>query len=269
MAKQKLHRRLGPVTAAAAGLAAPLFIGAASAQAQGAAAAAPATPPAKPWQNKITAGLTVSDGNSDSVQATVSAESQRKWERDELRIYGQFGYGKTRDQNTGDYTKSDDYVFADVQWNHLFTPKFYGGLRLGYRHDDIADLDYRFTISPLVGYYFIKNEKTLLNAEAGPSYIFEKQGGEEDDYLALRFAQRFEHKFSDKVRIWEFVEYLPEAEDWAANYIINAEVGLEAMLSKALSLRVVAQNTYDSEPAPGRDSNDFKLIAGVTYSFGL
>ncbi len=34
-----------------------------------------------------------------------------------------------------------------------------------------------------------------------------------------------------------------------------------------MALRVVAQNTYRSEPAPGRDENDFRLLAGLTDKF--
>jgi hypothetical protein len=42
---------------------------------------------------------------------------------------------------------------------------------------------------------------------------------------------------------------------------------VEADLTTKMALRVVAQDTYRSEPAPGRDQNDFKLLAGLTYKF--
>lgn len=276
MSNYKAHGTFGSKAALAASVAAPLLAGATWAQAQAPAADA-AAPPPKPWQNKITAGMTLSRGNSESFQATIGAESKRKWEHDELSIFGQFGYGETTspytDPDTGvtrDVTnKSDDYLRAGVQWNHLFTTKLYGGLRLDYLHDDIADLDYRFTVSPLVGYYFIKTDTDTLSAEIGPGFIFEKQGGHTDEYVALRISERYEHKFSDKARFWEQVDYLPQVDDWANNWIINAEAGIETSITKSLGLRLVAQDTYDNEPAPGREENDFKLIASLTYSFGL
>ena len=46
-----------------------------------------------------------------------------------------------------------------------------------------------------------------------------------------------------------------------------AELGVESGLTKQVSLRVYLQDTYDNEPAPGREKNDFKLIAGVAYKF--
>jgi putative salt-induced outer membrane protein YdiY len=286
MSKQSLHRTIGSAATLAAGISVPLFIGAAQAHAQAAAAAA-AAPPVKPWQNKITAGLTYADGNNESLQAMLSAESKRKWEHDDLTIYGQFGYGWTQDQihrdavtdAPADKITSENYVFGNIQWNHLFTPKWYGGLRASARHDEVADLQYRFTVSPLAGYYIIKTDKDTLNVEAGPSYIWERQADQYNSYFALRFAEKYEHKFSDKARIWEGLEYLPEVEDWTGNYIINAEIGIETALTKALSLRVVAQDSFDSQPGStmtgnpptsvNLKKNEFRVIVGITYAFGF
>jgi hypothetical protein len=68
------------------------------------------------------------------------------------------------------------------------------------------------------------------------------------------------------VRIWEWVEYLPQVEDFG-NYILNAEIGVESSLSKALSLRVYVVDTYNSVPAPGRKKNDVKLVAALGVRF--
>ncbi len=274
MSQSRAQRIFGPTAAVAAGLCAvPFLIGAGSAQAQQAAAApapAAAAPPPKPWQNKITAGVTLSRGNSDSVMATVGAESKRKWnDHDELFLNAAFGYGETKDKATGDYIKSDDYFTASAQWNHLFTPKLYGGLKLDFRHDDVADLDYRFTVSPLAGYYFIKTAHDTLAGEVGPGWVYEKQGGDTDNFFTIRFGERYEHKFGDKARFWESVEYLPQIDDWANNYLINAEAGIETSITKSVSLRLVAQDNYNNQPATDREKNDFKLIAALSYSFGF
>ena len=38
-------------------------------------------------------------------------------------------------------------------------------------------------------------------------------------------------------------------------------------MSKALSLSLILQDTYKSVPAIGKQKNDVKLIAGLTYTF--
>jgi hypothetical protein len=52
-----------------------------------------------------------------------------------------------------------------------------------------------------------------------------------------------------------------------ANFLVNAEVGAEASLTKTLSLRVTLQDNFVNQPAPGRKDNDVKLISGVVYKF--
>ena len=64
-------------------------------------------------------------------------------------------------------------------------------------YDEIAGIDYHLTISPMIGYFVIKNATTFLAFEAGPSLICENLAGPRqnaDQYLTLRLADRFEHK---------------------------------------------------------------------------
>ena len=144
----------------------------------------------------------------------------------------------------------------------------------------MADIHYRFSFSPGVGYYFIKNPKTFLAGEFGPGFVTERlhthihnandvhivSRDDDQEYMTLRFADRFEHKFSDSVRVWQMAEFLPQIDRWH-NYIINAEVGVEVALSKKFSLRSYVQDTYDNEPAEGRKKNDLKWITALAYKF--
>ena len=96
--------------------------------------------------------------------------------------------------------------------------------------------------------------------------MFEKLAGVESQYWTLRFAERFEHKLSKAARVWQSLEYLPQVDDFG-NYVLNAELGLEAALTEKLSLATFVQDTYRSEPAPGREENDLKWVTGVKYRF--
>jgi putative salt-induced outer membrane protein YdiY len=222
------------------------------------------------WETSASAGLTLTRGNSETLLGTLSLNSSRKWPRDEVLLGASATYGEQtiRDDDTG--LERKDTTAANVQgfgqYNHLFTDEFYGGFRLAALHDRIADVKYRVTFSPLVGYYAIKNPTTQLAFEVGPSFVLEKTGDETDEYIAARFAERFEHKFSPRAKVWQSVEYMPQIDRWG-NYIINFEVGAEASLTEKLSLRGVLQDTYDNEPAAGRKKNDVKLITALAYKF--
>jgi putative salt-induced outer membrane protein YdiY len=229
------------------------------------------------WLTTASAGLTLTRGNSETLLGNARIDSTRKWPRDEVLLGASTTYGESTIEveelnAAGDPVKRDETsttannITAFGQYNHSFTERWYGGFRLDYLHDEIADVKYRVTISPLVGYYAIKQPKTTLKFEAGPSAVIEKQGDDTDEYAALRFGERFEHKFTDKSRVWQSVDFMPQV-DRFHNYIITAEIGAEAALTPRLSLRGQLLDTYDNVPADDRKKNDIKLITSLAYTF--
>jgi putative salt-induced outer membrane protein YdiY len=135
-------------------------------------------------------------------------------------------------------------------------------------HDAVADIRYRVTLSPGAGYYFIKNKTTDLSAEIGPGYVFEELGTNDLNFATLRVAEKFHHALTDRARIWESVEWLPQVDNFK-NYIVNAEIGIEADITKdkRFSLRSYLQDTYNNVPAAGRLKNDLKLVTALAYKF--
>jgi len=212
------------------------------------------------WVSSAALGLTLTRGNSKNLQATGNILSEKKWSQNELRLGLDGTYGEDND------VKSSESIHGFGQYNRLFTDRFYGYGRVDALHDAIADVEYRVTLSPGVGYYFVKDAQTTFAGEFGPAFIMEKQGEHSREYFSLRFAERSEHKLNDRVRLWQSVEYLPQVDNFD-NYIINGEVGIDTSLTKKLSLRVFVLDSYDNQPAPDRQKNDFKLVTAIAYKF--
>jgi len=231
----------------------------------------PAAPPAPKWESIAAVDIALTRGNSRDFLGTFSLGTKRKWTSDEILFGAAAGYGTTQQKDKPE-TRNQDYLKGFSQWNHLFTERIYAGLRVEGLHDDIANVDYRFTVSPLAGYYFLKQTNTFLAGEVGPSWGHQKlfvagPGSDvENSYFALRLAERYEYKFKTGARIWETLEYIPSVEHWA-DYLVNFEAGVSAPITKALDVRLVAQDNFDNKPAPHRLKNDFKLGAGLGYRF--
>ena len=128
----------------------------------------PAPEAKKTWDTTAALTLAITKGNSDTVLTTASIDTKRKWEKDEALFGLAAGYG----ENSG--TKNTKFVNGFGQYNRLFNERLYGGLRLDGSYDGIANLDYRLRLSPLLGYYHIKEKKTSLVVEAGPSFVVEQ-----------------------------------------------------------------------------------------------
>ena len=226
-------------------------------------------PKKKLWESVASVDVALTRGNSRSFLGTLTLNTQRKWDMDELLLGGAAGYGNStvKDANGVETTsETQDYLKGFGQFNHLFTDRLYSGIRIEGLHDNVAGINYRFTFSPMAGYYFIKETNTFLSAEVGPSLITQELGHDTSTYMGVRVGQRFEHKFIGGSRIWENVEWIPQVDNFD-NWILNAEAGVSAPITKALDVRLVAQDNYNNEPAAGRLKNDVRLLAGIGYRF--
>jgi putative salt-induced outer membrane protein YdiY len=219
-------------------------------------------PPKNPWETTAAAGLTLTRGNSRTMLGTLSLDTGRKWDHNEVSLGVAGGYGTDHD------VENTDFVTAFGQYNRLFTDRFYAGFRVSYNYDGIADLSYRVTVSPLAGYYLVKATNTTLSVEVGPAMVFEKYEHQDpDSYYAFRVGEHFEHKLSATTKIWQSVSYVPQVDKWTEKYIVTGEAGIDSAITKQWSLRVVFQDIFDSQPATGREHNDMRLIAGTAYKF--
>lgn len=219
------------------------------------------TPETKPaWEHTVSAGVSLTRGNSQTALFTADFLAVKKTPVNEYS----FGLGGAYGDTSGKDTVNNYKAFA--QWNHLFNDRFYGYVRGEALRDVIEDLDYRITVGPGVGYYFIKEKMTTLAGEAGIAFTARELGHKSDTYATARIAERFEHKFSDHARIWQSAEFLPQVDDFD-NFVFNFELGAEAALSKSLNLQAKLVDSYQNRPAAGRLKNDVAIIAGVNYKF--
>ena len=218
--------------------------------------------PAKyPWASSISAGLTLTRGNSSTLLVTGGVQTGKKTPDDEIKLDADGAYG------VNNSVKDADTIHTFGQYNHLFSDRFYAYARVEALHDGVADLQYRVNVGPGVGYYFLKDTNTTLAGELGSTFVNQRLGGVDDNYATLRLAERFEHKFNNYgARVWENVEILPQVDKFN-NYIMNAEIGIEAALNAHFSLKTFLVDNFNNEPASGREKNDVRLVSGISYKF--
>jgi Protein of unknown function, DUF481 len=217
------------------------------------------TNPAR-WLSTVTFGLTATAGNSDSALVTGIIQTQKRTLEDEWVIHGDGAYGEASS------VENDETLHGFVQYNHLFSERWYGYARGDALHDGIADVEYRLTFSPGAGYYVVKNLQTGLAGEAGPAILYEKLDGEYHTYPTLRLAERLDHKFDEHARLWQNVEFLPPFTS-PDSFLVNAVVGVDTPLTKYFSVVTYVQDNYANEPAPGRQNNDVKLVSALAVKF--
>lgn len=225
------------------------------------------------WSTSLAIGANLSTGNSESKAATASLITEMSTVTYDARIGLEGNYGKAKvkkevngvqeeiDDTTAQNAKAFGNAKRKFDRNYIFTDDTI-------LYDERAGIDSRVVLSTGVGRFLVDNKQTRLCADVGAAYIREDLSTESDvnNSLAYRLSGRLEQKLSDTAKLWGAAEYLPIAED-LGSYLFNGELGTEAALNTRLSLRIVAQDRYNSEPPTNRKSNDLLTTASIVYKF--
>lgn len=214
------------------------------------------------WDKSITAGYNYTDGNSKTASLNVNGKLARDFEGEAWRFEADYNYGNAAadGDSSRELTKQNARALAD--YKHTLDTVFFAGGNTSYAWDEIANLDYRVIVSPSVGAYILKDDVTTLSGEIGPSYVWEELGGVGDNFAAARIADRFVWNMSKSAFFYQSAEYLI-AYDNSEDYIVNAEIGVEAPLNATINLVVSVRDYYINQPAEGRKRNDVYTITGL------
>lgn len=214
------------------------------------------------WQSKAAAGLSIAQGNSDTMSLSLELTAGLKAAKNETSLGAAFAYGET------DSSATEDNAKAFAHYSRLTENRIYMYVNCDIGYDSIASLDYRLVMGPGLGYHLLKDDTQELKIELGASYVSEKiRDGSGSDAIAVRVMQRYDRTLSKTAKLWETVEYLPEADNPDA-FLLSAELGIETTISSKLSLRILIQDRYDSDPAVGVAENDVSARMALVYSLG-
>lgn len=212
------------------------------------------------WKSSVTFGFTMTRGNSDTLLVTGKVLTQRKSNLNEWLFGADGAYGES------DSVKNRETLHGFGQFNHFFTSRLFVFGRMDGLHDGIKNIKYRFSASTGLGYCLMQRTNSSFVVEAGPSLVTEQQGNKTETYTAARLAERFDYRINAAARLWQTAEIIPQV-DQTANFIINAEIGIETVITKELSLQVFLQDNYVNEPAATYKNNDVRLVSGLSYKF--
>lgn len=211
------------------------------------------------WEVTGAAGLTLADGNAETLAYSLQLLASRVTDIDEIYLDADYFYADDRGLETSNALR------LNAQYNRLLTEQFYYGFIGSYLSDQVAEIDYRFDTNALLGYYLWKNERSSLAIEAGPGYTWEDQGGVTDSYASLRFAEKFEYRFSNRSKFWQSVIFTPQVDDFD-NHLIIAEAGIDTLITNNWSLRTFVRHRIDNTPAVGLEKGDTSVLVGLAYS---
>jgi len=216
--------------------------------------------PGSHWTRKVALGMERKKGNTDKFSMNFDLSLDRTNTSHNIIINAKQSYGEDK----GDKSTENGRIIAEYE--KIVSERWYVPGSFTPEYDDIADVKYRVITSVGIGYFLLKNPTIRLSADIGPSLVNEEVGGETDHYLGGRVTSRLRIKLKNKAEIWFWGRYIPRLDD-LANYLLNAEAGVEAPLGEWLGLRFVVTDDYNSQPAEGKENNDLTMTTAVSVKF--
>ncbi len=223
---------------------------------------------AKTWVVKASAGLSSKSGNTDSDSYQARLETEQTFSKTLIRFLAEGNYAEaeiTTSDGVRETTQTAGSARINLNIKQRFS-RFYAYLDGIAFHDTPADIRFRGIASTGLGTFLADTDTLKISVDGGLAHVAERTRAEHDDYLALRLANRIDYIPSKSVSLWQTAEYLPQAEDFS-NHLITTEFGISSALTRSLSLNVILQIAYDSDPATETDSTDRTLTAQVAVSF--
>jgi putative salt-induced outer membrane protein len=214
-----------------------------------------------PWRADVALGGNFNQGNANSSMFNLRASAVREAERDRLTLIASADWGETEGE------RSAEKASGSVNYRRTIHDRLYWLVNFDADYDALADLDYRFTLSPGLGYHLIKDEDMELSFEGGPAYVLEQfRDQDANSTVRGRLAQEFVYRLNSRVRLFQNSEFLYNFQDMG-DWILTGELGIETSLTDRLALRLTGRDRYANEPAQGRRKNDLSVIGSLVYKF--
>jgi putative salt-induced outer membrane protein YdiY len=240
-----------------------LLISAALAAAPTLAFAQTPPPPPPGWVGSASAGLALTQGNSDT--STVNAAYELKRDTGGNIVFKSNGLlvrGEAEETLTSDRLSLDGRVERKLSAR----TSLFGATQ--YLRDSFKAIDY--LVSPTVGVtrLLVKNDRTELGVDAGVGVVWEKNPDlEVQTDGAVTAGQQFTHKLTATTELKEKAAGLWKMDDFD-DALYTFGIGLAASITAGTQLKVEFLDTYKARPPLASvKKNDIAVLVSFVYKF--
>jgi putative salt-induced outer membrane protein YdiY len=240
-----------------------LVLAAATAQAAKAAPAPEPTTFTEGWKFNADVGLNGSSGNSENLNLRAAFGGVRKSKPMDTSFGLQYSYAT----DNGATSKSRGEAFIRNDWNFDDSPWSIFAIAKA-EYDEFQAWDWRASLFVGPGYAFIKNDTTLLKGRVGVG-LTREVGGPDNDWIPEGdIGVDFTHKLSERTKIYFTGDYYPSLKRFS-DYRLVAKAGLEILVDPelALTLKIGAEDRFDSKPDGGFKKNDIDYFILLSVAF--
>ncbi|MFW9872529.1 MAG: DUF481 domain-containing protein [Candidatus Thorarchaeota archaeon] len=212
-------------------------------------------------KNNVEFEASIRDGNTESIQNLFGYSFTLDSDIDVLKIGAEYEYSEK------DNIKDQESFSVYEEWERTLIQKIYAMFNSSIKYDQAQEVERCLKLSPGIGVYLFKNDRTKISVDGGVTYFIEKLDNQSlQDGLQVRARQRAEVTIIENIKLVECLEYYPDVDNFN-NYEIKGEVGIEAGIYKGFKARILYRDEYQSRPLANVENNDVSVVTGVSYEF--
>lgn len=230
------------------------------------------------WSGLLDSGLSVTSGNSSTINYTLAAKAVRTTARDKISVYTTAVYGKNNavDPNETIAHEIRGGIRADVNVSERFF--VFGFTDFGY--NALQHLDFQNVLGGGVGYHVIKSDRTTFDIFGGGSYnqqyfsSYTLPTVPPTNFPAVTLkngeivlGESFDSKITSRTTVSESISFFPNVSD-VGNYRFAFASNISTKIKSWLGWQVTFNDNYISNPPTGLKGNDLLFSTGLRLTFG-
>ena len=218
-------------------------------------------------------GASVTDGNTQTKTASLSANAVARSERQRLTLGAAWNYAES---NAAGITARN--TKGVIKYDFFVTDRFFLYAGAFFEEDSFQDLNLRTALSAGPGYQFVEAgdfeagtwlENLSAYGEVGLAFFNEDFRSSPDNrYISARWAFRAELPLSDRLVFFHNHEGYPGLEDISDLYI-TTEQGVRFTVWENFLATLQVNWRWDNTPSPGFERSDTLYLMTLGYQFEL
>ena len=230
-----------------------------------AAAQDTAKPPAPPpgWTGSASAGLALTQGNSDTSNINIAFDVKRDTGSPYLfKSSALYLRGEAESELTSDRLSFDGRLERKL----TDRTSLFGQAQ--YLRDSFKAIDYLVSPTFGVNQILVKNDRTELNADAGVGVVWEQNPGLElQTDGAVSAGQKLTHKLTATTELTEKAAALWKMDDFG-DALYTFGIGLAASITAGTQMKIEFLDTYKAKPPfETVKKNDIATLVSFVYKF--
>lgn len=230
------------------------------------------------WSGILDTGLSVTSGNSSTVNFTLAAKAARVTSRDKISFYTTAVYGKN---NATDPSQTIAHeIRGGVRGDLNVSDRFFVFGFTDFGYNALQHLDLQNVVGGGAGFHAIKTAKTTFDIFGGGSYNQEyfaaytlptvppttfaavtQKNGE------IVVGESLDTKISSRTTVSESFSIFPDLTN-TGNYRYAFNSNMTTKLKNWLGWQVTFNDNYISNPPTGLKGNDLLFSTGLRLTFG-